>query len=89
MKAQTSTLMTRRVVGPLGLRGRCTHMYLSVSALTASGEIVLLLDSVNVYTAIQYPACNTVREHVAVVLYHAPVHPSKGGTSVKWQYNFS
>ena len=55
--------MTRRVVGPLGLRGRCTHMYLSVSALTASGEIVLLLDSVNVYTAIQYPACNTVREH--------------------------
>jgi hypothetical protein len=43
--------MIRRVVGPLGLRGRCTHMYLSVLALTASGEIVLLLGSLNVYTA--------------------------------------
>ena len=43
LKAQTSTLMTRRVVGPLALRGRCTHMYLSVSALTASGGIVLSL----------------------------------------------
>ena len=67
-------------------------MYLSVSVLTASGEIVLYLGSLNVYTANQYPACNTVHSveesMVAVVLYHAPVHPSRGGTSVKWQCIF-
>ncbi len=84
--------MTRRVVGPLGLRGRCTHMYLSVSALTASGAIVLLLGYLNVYTANQYPACNTVHfaeeSMVADVLYHASVHLSRGGTLSKWRCNF-
>lgn len=61
-------------------------MYLSVSALTASGETVLLLGSLSVYTANQYPACNTVHSveesMVAVVLYHALVHPSGGGSAI-------
>ena len=68
-------------------------MYLSVSALTASEDFVLLLGSLNVYTANQYPACNTIHSleesMVAVVLYHAPVHPSRGGSPVKWWCNFA